>query len=295
LKQRADPAAHEEIERQQVGWERWIDAERRNILQVVPWGRAFDIAQALRDRPLPPGVLHTKVGLAAHVHIVGEMLRESKHRSDIAKYLKQIRDDYGMDRSVEREDESKDIDTLDAWYSMGRHVAVACQHEADVASSFEPGQPMTGYLDLAIDQLEAKGGVPDIIAPDGVLEGLAAMSPDDFGRFTYESREKLRAVWQHGSIDQVRALLNDLEGRVGGQDSPPGRIEALSAIGIVAGATGASVAALAGGGTGVVTSIVSAAFATVAAAESAPEIARIRRGRKAVRRAIQYLRSRPPQ
>jgi hypothetical protein len=294
LKQRADPSVHEDLDRLLAGWERWIEAEQRGALQTVPWGRTFDIAQALRDRPLPPRLLRTAVGVSAHAHIAGGMLSRSKHRSDIAQYLRRVRDDYGLNRSAERSDERMDIDTLDAWYSVGRHVAVARQHDADVASSVEPGQLMTGYLDVAIDQLGAEQGVPDIVTPGEVLEGLAAMSPDDFGRFTYESREKLRAVWRNGSIEDVRRLLDDLEGRVRAQDTTPWRIEAVGALGIVAGATGATAAALTGAGSGVIASIVSTAFATVAAAEAAPQMAKVRRGRRAVRRAIQYLRSRTP-
>jgi hypothetical protein len=289
LKQRADPSAHGEIERQKIGWERWIDAEQRGICKVVSGGGKFDISQALHDRPLVAGVLRTKIGRDAHAYIVEKLLHGSRHRSDVTKYLRQVREDYGLDRSEERQRERNDIEILDSWYSMGRHVAFGRQYQADVSSSFEPDRPMTGHLDLAMERISNRRQTPDFVAPENVFQGLASMSPEDFGRFTFESREKLRIVWQRGNLVDVSRLLHDLERRVRTQENPTRKIETLGAVGIVAGALGAPAVALAGGPGTVVASIVSAAFATVVASQAAPKAARIRKGRKEFKRAIQYL------
>jgi hypothetical protein len=221
--------------------------------------------------------------------VAGHLLRESRHRSDIVKYLQQVRDDYGLDGSAVREHERTDIDTIDAWYSMGRHVAFGRQYQADVASSFQPDEPVTGQIDLALEQIRSRDRTPDLVVPDEIFQGLAVMSPEDFGRFTYESRERLRAVWHHGGIKQLQMLLDDLERRIGAQEPTTKRLQLVSAIGIVAGALAAPAAAFAGAGGIVVASIVSATFGAIAAGETVPQLVRLHNSRRQIKRAIHYL------
>lgn len=222
-------------------------------------------------------------------YIVNELLRSSRHRSDVTTYLRQVGADYGLGRSVERTQESIDLVTLDSWYSMGRHVAFGRQYQADVALSFQSDRPMTGELDFAMQRISTRRQAADFVAPDAIFHGLAAMSSEDFGRFTYEAREKLRAVWRRSELQDVRRLLEDLERRVRGQDKPGWKFETFGAVALVAGAVSAPVLAHAGRPDTALASVVSAAFAAVAAGQALPKVAKIRRSRRDFKRAVQYL------
>ncbi|GAA2603088.1 hypothetical protein GCM10010399_37410 [Dactylosporangium fulvum] len=276
LTDRAPTTAHDDIDRLAEGWRRWIEAERGGLLTTAAWGDGFDLATALLHyRPLPPDTLTTGVGRSTYDSVV-QMVQLSRHRSDLTALLEKVR----SDRPGLSVDEAIDLETIDRWYSAGRHVALARQHGIRaIASSFQPGRTPTSYTEQATRRLAAEGIGTDLVVPDDLMSGLVAMEGSEFGRFSYEHDEALARLWAGGGPDEARRVVDPLLRAIEPANRHQGTL--LTGLGVAAGASAAATAPI--------SAIVSAGLGGLAGIAALPAVWEAWRRRSVVSRVIEFL------
>jgi hypothetical protein len=286
-----------DLERMESGWRAWIAAEEGGLVRTVPWQGQFDLASALlRDKPLAAEHLDTPLGRDV-LNRVQILLARSRHRSDITMLMEQFRGGFGWrnDALTNPDDpEASDLSTIDRWYSVGRYLAAARQHDADLAYVFAPRARPVNLMERLSDRFGSVALTPDVVLADELLPNLAVLDNEQFAQFTHRMRPDLLRLWRTGPPASARRVMSELNQLMAGVDPPSSvrqrRLGRLTWMSMVAGpAAGLGAEAVTGSLSSMVTASLAAGTAVVGASI---DYARSRPASITMRRVMQYLRRR---
>jgi hypothetical protein len=190
-------------------WSRIISNTHR--FDIRPWSGSFQIASALARDPLPETELGSELGV--------EILQRVEHqvRVDTVAGLSHTR---GSARSIIRDGESRsltpdeilDLETIQAWYTLGRHRAIALQHECNLGGTIPGGVRPTnaGRRVLLEPELILKSPIERIDLPEDFLGRLGALPGDEYRRACASVHSDLARWWGERDVRSLRKATQAL-------------------------------------------------------------------------------------
>lgn len=210
------------VDRLEEGWAFLV--ENSDLFTIEPWSGEFNLAQALLEDPLDPSDLASDLGQDVLRRILDQVTHDTERgvsptRANARRLLRDA------ESEVASVDESFDLNTIQGWYTLGRHRAIAHQYRCNLGGTISINARATSnarrlllHPDTSDDQ------TPRIELPSAFLDRVGSMSGDQYRRACGSMGSDLSLWWDErdlGSLRRVTASLAkvaELEGvEVGGR------------------------------------------------------------------------------